>query len=86
MVYYDDGFHELTSMFPFEFKIAWVEKPNFIKNFFTSLLNYYQNISFDKKFYDEFEFLFKILIPPTYLEISVISFISVGGFKKFLLH
>ena len=48
--------------------------------------NNHHNISIDRRFYDEFEFLFKISIPPTYFEISTISQIRVGGFKKFLLH
>ena len=48
--------------------------------------NNHHNISIDRRFYDEFEFLVKISIPPTHFEISTISQICVGGFKKFSLH
>ena len=47
---------------------------------------HHHNISFDRRFYDELEFLFKISFPPTHFELSAISQICVGGFKKFSLH
>ena len=48
--------------------------------------NYYNYTSFDVEFDEDFEFLFKILIPPTYFEIPPIFKFCVGGLKKILPH
>ena len=47
------------------------------------IINY---MPFDEEFYIDFEFLFKILIPPTHFEISLIFKFCVGGLKNFLSH
>ena len=47
---------------------------------------YYNYIPFDAEFYVDFEFLLKILTPPTHFEKSLIFKFCVGGLKKFLSH
>ena len=59
---------------------------NMIENLTRAYKTYYFYISFDGEFYKDFEFLFKIVIPPTHFEKSPILNFCVGGLKKFLSH
>ena len=62
------------------------EKRNWLKTITPVIKPYYSHISFDGKFSFDFEFLVKILIPPTHFEISAILVNCVGGFEIFFLH
>ena len=62
------------------------EKRNPLKTITPVMKPYYSHISFDGKFSAYFEFSVKILIPPTYFEISAILVNCVGGFEKYFLH
>ena len=86
MIYYDNRL--INTWRSFQWILVSTPTQSFIRR--ETLLGedktHHHNKLFDRKFYDEFEFSFKILIPPTHFEISPIFYICVGGFKKFLLH
>ena len=62
------------------------EKRNSLKTVTSVIKPHYSHLSFDGKFFADFDFLVKILIPLTHFEISAILVNCVGGLEKIFLH
>ena len=73
-------------VYEFSCSLLFTPTQSFIsyKNLIRVIITCFHHISFDAKFYANFEFSVKISFPPTHFEISAVLWICVSGSQNFL--